>query len=247
MTAPTGRRRTPSPRRRRCPPIRRTPAPEALTPAPPPSPVRRPVCAPWWTTPATPTRCATAAGWPPSPSASRTGPMVRRVSLYQSGRVGISCPTSSSCTAVVGDVGARLGRIFVDAGAVSVDVIARCQNHRITAISCPPAGQCLIVNGTELSVRAAGSGWSPRPGHRPTRWSSTRSPVPDPVVLRRRRPGRRRPAVERNRMVGARTMSFPPPASTRGSGPRCPARSAQFCMVLNSDGDYATYSGPGAR
>jgi hypothetical protein len=25
----------------------------------------------------------------------------------------------------------------------------------------------------------------------------------------------------------------------------CP--SAQFCMVLSSDGDYATYSGPGAH
>ena len=82
----------------------------------------RPPSAPSWTTPARPT------SWP-RPLA---GPAVVRdagrygatVSLYQPGRVGVSCPTSSACTAVVG-ASVLAGTAPAGPRSRAVDLLAR--------------------------------------------------------------------------------------------------------------------------
>ncbi len=109
-------------------------------------------------------------------------------------------------------------------------------------IACPTLTLCAVVNGDAIVVRDAGKGWTPRqtldPGRQldaiscPTRsfciaaddqgavmpWNGTTWTGPAQVV----------PAAIDYAGIGV-SVSCPDP---------------QFCMVMNADGDYATYAGP---
>jgi len=166
------------------------------------------------------------------------------VSLYQSGRVGISCPTSSSCTAVVGT-----SVLDWDGSSWTLEpspwTTSSPAEPSDTAISCLSAGQCLIVNGTGMSLRTAGSGWSTPQVIDPRGGLDAISCATPSFCVAADQGGA---VVQWNGTVWSAPQQVIPAASEYpGTGTSVACPSAQFCMILNSDGDYATYSGPGAR
>jgi len=172
------------------------------------------------------------------------GTAASRVSLYQSGRVGVSCPTVTDCTAVVGTAVLDWnGLIWSQEAAPWATSLAPGSGVPVS-IACPTTDLCAVVNGDDIVVRNGSRAWTPRqildPGRQldaiscPSRsfcvavddagaimlWDGTTWTGPTPVV----------PAATQYTGIG---MSV-----------SCP--SAQFCMVMNADGDYATYRGPAA-
>jgi hypothetical protein len=165
------------------------------------------------------------------------------VSLYQVGRVGVSCPSASQCTAVIGtSVLDWDGNTWSEEPAGWTSALASGPSQP-TAIACPTTSWCAVVNGTGVSIRTAADRWSatqtidPRGGldsiSCPTTssclaadgggavvsWNGAGWSAPDQVI----------PAATEYSGIGT-TVSCP---------------TIQFCMVMNSDGDYATYNGPG--
>jgi hypothetical protein len=164
-----------------------------------------------------------------------------RVSLYQTGRVGITCANSSFCTAVVGDTA-----LDWDGTAWSEEAVhwTTAPPAGPTAIACPTTQLCAIVSGPRLWVRKGAQGWAPAgnidpggtldaiacpaatfclasdTGGRVLSWDGSNWSAPRQVVP---------PAVE---------------YTDPGTSLSCPT--ASFCMVMNGDGDYATFSGSGA-
>jgi hypothetical protein len=163
------------------------------------------------------------------------------VSLYQAGRVGVSCPTTSDCTAVVGaTVLGWDGSSWTEEPSPWTSSLVTGSSDP-TAISCPTTGLCAVVNGTGVSMGSPGGPWPAEQTIDPdgglgsvscpsttfclasdesgsvVMWDGTSWSAPDQVI----------------------------PAATEypgiGTSVSCP--SPQFCMVMNSDGDYATYSG----
>ena len=84
-----------------------------------------------------------------------------RVSLYQAGRVGVSCPTATSCTAVVGttvlDWNGPVWSAEAAPWATALAPGAAVPGHRL-----PDPTLCAIVNGDDIVVRDAGKAWTPR-------------------------------------------------------------------------------------
>jgi hypothetical protein len=172
------------------------------------------------------------------------GPGSSTVSLYQAGRVGVSCPTSSSCTAVVG------GSVLDWNGSTWTQEPTRWTASLAvgtgdpTAISCPSAGECLIVNGTGVSSGGAGTGWSPEQtidSHGgldaiscPTTTFCVAADQGGSAVL------------WNGSSWSAPTQILPTASQYTGIGTFVSCPSPQFCMMMNADGDYATFSGPGA-
>ena len=159
------------------------------------------------------------------------------VELYQSGRVGVSCPDPSDCTALVGDA-------VLDWDGSTWTSSAGPWGSSVTgdsAVSCPSAGICVAVRGTSVSVRSPGSGWSsPRAidgnGHLDsvscrTLANCTAVDAYGDVV----------------QFTGGSWSPphkvVPTPVGYAGDGVTVSCPSAQFCMVLTGDGDYATYQG----
>jgi hypothetical protein len=165
------------------------------------------------------------------------------VSLYQAGRVGVSCPSASQCTAVIGtSVLDWDGNTWSEKPAGWKPALTSGPSQA-TAIACPTTTWCAVVNGAGVSVRSAAGQWSatqtidPRGGldsiSCPTTsfclaaddggavmaWNGTGWSAPDQVI----------PAATEYTGIGT-TVSCP---------------TIQFCMVLNSDGDYSTYNGLG--
>ena len=186
---------------RRFPPIRRTPAPEAPIPDPPPFPVRRPaLCGLVDNTGHTYT--LRNGSWSGLPVLRRAG----RRQWFDGVALSVR-----SCGNLVSDqlvlhgggrrVGARLGRIFLDSGAVSMDVIVAAgiigHGHLLPAHRPVPDRERYRGVVAHRRIRMV-----PPTEHRPTR-RARRNLLCHPVVLCRHRPGRGRRAVERNRMVGA--------------------------------------------
>jgi hypothetical protein len=172
------------------------------------------------------------------------GPNGSTVSLYQSGRVGISCPSNSSCTAVVGS-----SVLDWDGSSWAQEpspwTTSSLPESSDTAISCLPGGQCLIVSGTGMSLRTPGSGWSPLQDIDPRGGLDAVSCATASFCVAADQAGA---VVQWNGTAWSAPQQVIPAAGEYpgiGTSVTCP--SAQFCMILNSDGDYATYSGPAAR
>ncbi len=167
------------------------------------------------------------------------------VSLYQPGRVGVSCPDSSSCTAVVGTAVLDWnGSTWSDEPVPWTSSLASGTSNP-TAIACPTPGQCVIVNGRGFSQRSPGTGWSSEQTIDPHGGLDSLSCPTVSFCM----------AADEGGSVMAwngSTWSSPAqvlPGATDypgiGTFVSCP--DTQFCMVMNSDGDYATYAGPGAH
>jgi len=166
---------------------------------------------------------------------TRTGSAT--VGLFQSGRVGISCTGTSSCTAVVGDT-------VIDWNGSAWTASPAPWPAGTTgdsAVSCPAAGACVAVRGQYVSIRAGGSGWStPRAidanGHLdavscPTlAFCMAADAYGDVVHL-----------ADGTWSSPAKVVPTPTEYAGDGTSLSCP--SDQFCMVLTGDGDYATYQG----
>ena len=161
-------------------------------------------------------------------------------SLYQSGRVGISCPTSSSCTAVVGSSVLQWdGSTWTEEPSPWTSTLASGDSDP-TAISCPTSSVCAIANGTGVTMGSPGGMWSADGSVDPDGGLDSIS-CPSATFCLASDEG------------GAVTMwngstwttpdqAIPAPSEYPGIGTFVSCPSAQFCMVMNSDGDYATYS-----
>jgi len=162
------------------------------------------------------------------------------VELYQSGRVGISCTGPSACTAVVGTTTLDLDGSSWSTGPGPWPA----GTTGDTAVSCPAAGTCLAVRGTSVSLRVAGSGWSaPRVIDPNGGLDALACPTTGFCM-----------AADRFGNVvhltggswSAPTKVVPTPVDYAGDGTTLSCPNDQFCLVLNGDGDYATYEGPDA-
>ncbi len=175
------------------------------------------------------TEPATASPSPPAP-----------VALYAPGRVGISCPSPTSCTAVVGATvinwdgssWSRLPTPWPSPGVVSG-----------SALSCPTATLCAIVSGSVVTYR--NGGWS-------TPWAAPQAVDPGGSLDSISCPT---PAFCMAADTSGDVVSWngstwsppvrvlPPPTTYPGIGTTVSCSSSRFCMVVNGDGDYATFTG----
>ncbi|MGA2836157.1 MAG: hypothetical protein ABSF84_06125 [Acidimicrobiales bacterium] len=176
-------------------------------------------------------------GWS-TPQAFTTRVGSSTVGLFQAGRVGVACTGTSACTAMVDDtvLDWEGGSWVSSVGPWGTD-----GGQGDTALSCPTAGTCFAVHGSDVSERTPGSGWSPPvaidgDGHLDAiacpdastcvaadaygdvvRWSGGVWSAPQKVV--------------------------PTPTGYAGDGTSLSCPTTQFCMVITGDGDYATYQG----
>ena len=169
------------------------------------------------------------------------GSAASKVSLFQSGRVGVSCATVSRCTAIVGTAvldwngtgWSEEANPWASSLAPGSDIPE--------SIACPTTDLCAIVNGEDIVVRNGASGWTGRQVLDPGRQLDGISCATRAFCV----------AVDDTGAVmvwNGTTWSGPTqvlPAATvypaGGVSVSCPR--AQFCMVMNGDGDYATYDG----
>jgi hypothetical protein len=166
-----------------------------------------------------------------------------RVSLYQGGRVGVSCPTTTSCTAVVGTTVLDWNGTTWSAEASPWTTTLAAGADVPVSIACPTLTLCAVVNGDDIVVRGAGGAWSPRQVLDPGRQlDSIACPTRSFCIA----------ADDTGAVMtwNGSTWSGPAqvvPAATQypGNGVSVACPNPQFCMVMNGDGDYATYSGPG--
>ena len=183
--------------------------------------------------------------FPPQSFGEPGGTASSDVALYQPGRVGVSCPDSSSCTAVVGaNVLDWNGSTWSDEPAPWTSSLVSGASDP-TAISCPTPGQCLIVNGSGFSVRSPGTGWSTEQTVDPHGQLDSLSCPTTSFCMAADEGGW---VITWNGSAWSSPVQILPGATDYpgiGTFVSCP--SSQFCMVMNSDGDYATYAGPGAH
>lgn len=159
------------------------------------------------------------------------------VAPYQAGRVGIACPTRSSCTAVVGTTaldwdGTSWSEEPTPWTATAVP--------GPTAVACPSARLCAILAGAGLWVRNGQQGWTSEGAVDP---GSELDAIACPTasfcmaadtagkVLSWNGSGWSAP-----RQVLPQAVQYP------GAGTSIACPTAAFCMVMNGDGDYATYT-----
>lgn len=174
-----------------------------------------------------------------------TGASSSTASLYQTGRIGISCPTSSKCVAVVGTSvldwnGSAWSLEPAPWTSAPATGTASDGDTEATAVSCPTTTLCAIVSGTGLSYRNGGGAWSPVETIDPNggldaiscptttfcqaadsagsvvTWNGTSWSAPQPVI--------------------PQSDEYP------GIGTSLSCPSAQFCMIMNADGDFATFT-----
>jgi hypothetical protein len=178
--------------------------------------------------------------WLPTQSLGRpAAPGGPTTALYQTGKVGVSCPTTSTCVAVVGT-----SVLDWNGSSWSLEpapwTAALADGSTATAISCPTTTLCAIVNGTGLSYRNGGSVWSPEQTIDPhggldaiscPTTSFCMAADADGYVLSWNGRGWSAP----QQVIPAAT-EYPGVASSLS----CP--SIHSCMLINADGDYSTYS-----
>jgi hypothetical protein len=158
------------------------------------------------------------------------------VELFQGGRVGMACPNSSTCTAMVGDT-----VLDWDGGSwtPSAGPWGAHADTGDTALSCTAAGTCFAVHGSDVSERSPGSGWS-SPEDIDTDGGLDAIACPDATTC---------VAADAYgdvvRWSGASWSApqkvVPTPTGYTGDGTSLSCPTAQFCMVITGDGDYATY------
>ena len=172
----------------------------------------------------------------PQPFTTRVG--TATTTLYQSGRVGVSCASPSACTALVG------GTVLDWDGSTWTASPAPWTSGADTgdtAVSCPTVGTCVAVHGATVSIRTPGSGWS-TPRYVDGNGHLDAVSCPDGSTCL---------AADAYgyvlRLTGSGWSSpqkiVPSPTTYPGDGTSLDCPTAQFCMVLTGDGDYATYQG----
>jgi hypothetical protein len=166
---------------------------------------------------------------------TRVGPAT--VDLFQSGRVGVSCPTAASCTALIGDT-----ELDWDGTAwTSAAGPWGAAGPGDTAVSCPVPGTCTAVHGTSVSTKAPGSGWSPpRVIYAGGGLDAVSCPTAEVCVAADASGNVLR---ESDGVWGAPQKVVPTPSAYTGDGTGLSCPTEQFCMMLTGDGDYATYQG----
>ncbi|MGP8007561.1 MAG: hypothetical protein ACLP2J_11070 [Acidimicrobiales bacterium] len=163
------------------------------------------------------------------------------VALYGLGRVGVSCPTTSSCTAVVGTAVLDWDGSTWSEEPVPWTPVA---DPHGAAVACPTTTLCAIVGGSGMSYRNG-----------TTSWSAARAIDPGGVL-----DGVSCPslsfcvAVDTGGSVvtwdgtswSAPVRVLPTATVYTGLGTSVSCSSDEFCMVMDGDGDYSTYSPPAA-
>jgi hypothetical protein len=168
------------------------------------------------------------------------------MALYAPGRVGVSCATTSACTAVIGTaVLDWSGKTWSEEPApwsptLSGSSASSSINGNPTAIACPSTSFCAIVNGSGISYRNGSPGWSPVQTIDPGGTLDAISCPQTSFCMAADADG--------SIVTWDGTNWAPPvkviPAATNytGIGTSVSCSSAGFCMVINGDGDYATFS-----
>lgn len=159
--------------------------------------------------------------------------------LFQSGRVGVACPSSSSCTAAVGS--AVLDWDGTHWSKEPLPWTTGLPAPTGAVVGCPSVGLSAILSGATLSVRSGAGGWSAPQTIDPAGGLDAVSCPTATFCL----------AADVHGSVldwAGGSWSAPVevlPAATEYTGdPTSVACSSpQFCMVMNGDGDYATFSG----
>lgn len=167
------------------------------------------------------------------------GPGGSTTALYAPGRVGLSCPSASACTAVVGT--AVLDWNGAQWSEEPVPWTATADPHG-AAIACPTATLCAIVSGPDLAYRNGSSTWSaPRTVDPGGVLDGISCPTPSFCV-----------AVD----AGGSALTFdgtswappvkvlPPATEYTALGTSVACTAAPFCMVVNGDGDFTTFNEP---
>jgi len=179
--------------------------------------------------------------WAPTQSFGLPGSRGTTVSLYQPGRIGVACPTGASCTAVVGATVLDWdGSTWAQESAPWTSSPTSGPSDP-TALACPSATTCIIANGSSVSVRSAGSGWSPEETI-DTRGGLDSISCPSASYCLAADTGGSVVAWNGTSWSAPRQV-IPAAAEYPGLGTSVSCASPQFCMVMNGDGDYATYSG----
>jgi hypothetical protein len=163
------------------------------------------------------------------------------ISLYQAGRVGVSCPTSSECTAVVGSsILDWNGSSWSQEHSPWTSTLAGGATDP-TAIACPTTSWCAVVNGNGVSVRTDGGPWSAEQTiDSEGELDSISCPSASFCVGADQAGG----VVTWNGSGWSAPVRVIPEATEYpGIATTVSCPNSAFCMVLNSDGDYATYAG----
>jgi hypothetical protein len=180
-----------------------------------------------------------------SPQAFGTG-AGGSMAMYASGRVGVSCPTPSACTAVIGTaVLDWSGKTWSEEAAPWSPALSGSSgsspvNGNPTAISCPTSTLCAIVNGSGVSYRNGSPTWTPVQAIDP---GGTLDSISCPQVSFCMAADANGSIVTWDGTSWAAPVRVIPAATNyTGIGTSVSCSSAGFCMVINGDGDYATFS-----
>ena len=172
--------------------------------------------------------------------------------LYASGRVGVSCPSRSACTAVIGTAvldwngrawsqePAPWSATLPGSSGSSGSSGSTAVNGDPTAIACPSTTLCAIVNGPGVSYRNGSSAWSPVQSVDP---GGTLDSISCPGASFCMAADANGSIVTWNGSGWAAPIRVIPVATNyTGIGTSVSCSSRHFCMVINGDGDYATFS-----
>ncbi len=171
-----------------------------------------------------------------------SGAAAPTTSLYQAGSVGLWCTSDASCTAVVGawvlDWDGTTWTEEPTPWTTAPVAVA----PQASAIACPTATLCAIIQGAAVSARVTGKTWSAPETVDPQGGLDSISCPTATFCL----------AADIHGSVltwNGATWSAPQqvvPAATEYTGDptsvSCP--NDRFCMVMNGDGDYATFIAP---
>ncbi len=159
------------------------------------------------------------------------------VDLFQYGRVGVSCASSTSCTALV--AGTELDWDGTTWSATAGPWASVTSGD--TAVACPAAGTCTAVHGTSVSTRSPGTGWSAPRAVDPDGGLDAVSCPSSGVCVAADAYGDVLRSTDGT--WGAPQKVVPTPTAYTGDGTALSCPTTQFCLVLTGDGDYATYQG----
>ncbi len=173
-----------------------------------------------------------------TPEAFTDGVGTSTVELFQSGRVAMACSDPTACTAMVGDT--VLGWDG-SSWTSSTGPWGTRGGSGDTALSCPAVGACFAVHGSDVSERTPGTGWSaPVEIDGNGRLDAIACPDASTCVAA--------DAYGNVLRLSQGTWSepqkvVPTPTGYSGDGTSLSCPTAQFCMVITGDGDFATYQG----
>ncbi len=177
--------------------------------------------------------------WQAASSFGTPAPPQPSVALYQQGPIGLSCPSASSCTAVVGNA------VLDWDGSAWMKEAAPWTAGPVAptgaAVACLATGLCGIVSGTSLTVRTGAQPWSsPEVIDAAGGLDSISCPTSTFCMAADQRGG----VLQWNGGSWSAPVQLLPQASEYTGDPTTVACSSpQFCMVMNGDGDYATFTG----